>query len=65
VVFPAQQLDITPYVTMSGSFSRVQQLISKEPNKETLGPFKASDANVRTIKTRAMIYFPFDLFEPL
>jgi hypothetical protein len=30
-----------------------------------LGPFAATDANVRTTKTRGMAYFPFEFMEPL
>jgi hypothetical protein len=41
----------------------VKQLLSEEPNHETLGPFKAD--NVCTLKTRTMEYAPFDLLEPL
>jgi hypothetical protein len=65
VDFSAQQLNITPDLIVSGSFSRVQKFLSEEPNKETLGPFEASDVIVRRIKTRAMVSFPSELLELL
>jgi hypothetical protein len=65
VAFSTQQVDITPDVIVPGLLSRVQQLLSEEPNKKTLGPFKAMDANVWTIKMGTMAYLPFELLEPL
>jgi hypothetical protein len=54
VAFSSQQLNTIPDVIIPGSVVRVQQLLIEEPNHETLGPFKATDANMRTIKTRAL-----------
>jgi hypothetical protein len=65
VAFSSQQFNITPDVIVPGTLARVQQLLSEEPNHEALGPFKATYANVRTIKTRTMAYVPFKILEPL
>jgi hypothetical protein len=66
MVFDENQLTITPDVTMPGTLDRVRQLLNDEPNfSETIGPFKATDANVRTTKTHALAYFPFEMLEPL
>jgi hypothetical protein len=65
VTFSSQQLNIPLDVIVPGSLVRVQQILSEEPNHETLGPFNAMDANVRTIKTRIMAYMPFKLLEHL
>jgi hypothetical protein len=59
IAFDAAQIAITPDVVVPGTFDRVQQLLNEEPGRDTLGPFKPSDANVSTTKTRGMGYFPF------
>jgi hypothetical protein len=41
VAFSSQELDITPDVIVPDSVARVQQLLSEDPNHQTLGPFKA------------------------
>jgi hypothetical protein len=65
VAFEPKQLEIMAEVNVPGSTERVMQLINDEPGRETLGPFAATDANVRTTKTRGMAYFPFEFMEPL
>jgi hypothetical protein len=39
--------------------------LSDEPGCDALGPFKSSDVNMRTTKTRGMGYFPFPVIFPL
>jgi hypothetical protein len=41
--------------------SRSLQLLAAEPEDELIGPFRASEANVRMIKTRGAMFVPFDL----
>jgi hypothetical protein len=65
VAFSSQQLNITPDVIVPGSLARAQQFLSEDPNNETLGHFQATDANMRTIKTRTMKCVPFEFLEPL
>jgi hypothetical protein len=65
VAFEPKQLEIMADVNVPGSTERVMQLLNDEPGRETLGPFAANDANVRTTKTRGMAYFPFEFMEPL
>jgi hypothetical protein len=65
VAFEPKQLEIMVDVNVPGSMERVMQLLNDEPGRETLGPFAAIDANVRTTKTRGMAYFPFEFIEPL
>jgi hypothetical protein len=64
IAFDAAQLAITPDVVMSGTLDRVQQLLNEEPGRDALGPFKPSDTNVRTTKTRGMGYLPFPVLAP-
>jgi hypothetical protein len=59
VAFSSQQLHITPDVIFPGSVARVHQLLGKDPSHETMGPFKATDANVRIIYSHTMAYMPF------
>jgi hypothetical protein len=65
LAFDLTQLAITDNVIVPGTIDRVQQLLSEEPGQYQLGPFKATDANTRTIKTRGMGYFPFEVLDPL
>jgi hypothetical protein len=65
LAFSSQQLNITPDAIVPGSLARVQQLLGEKHNHETLGPFKATDANVCTIKTHNMTHVPSELLEPL
>jgi hypothetical protein len=39
--------------------------VSEETVRDKLGPFKDIDANTRTMKTRGMVYFPFEVLAPL
>jgi hypothetical protein len=45
VAFSVRKLNITPDVIVTGSLARVQQLLSEEPNQESLGPYKAMDVS--------------------
>jgi hypothetical protein len=65
VAFEPKQLGIMADGNVPGSMERVIQLINDETGRETLGPFAATDANVRTTKTRGMAYFHFEFMEPL
>jgi hypothetical protein len=65
VAFEPKQLAIMADGNVPGSMERVMQLLNDEPGRETLGPFAATDANVRTTKTQGMVYFPFEFMEPL
>jgi hypothetical protein len=65
VACSSQQLNITLNVIVHGSLPRFQHIFSEEPNHETLGPFKATDVNVRMSKTCTMTYMSFELLEPL
>jgi hypothetical protein len=65
VAFEPKQLEIMVDANVPGSMERVMQLLNDEPGRETLGPFAATDANVRTTTTRGMAYFPFEFMEPL
>jgi hypothetical protein len=65
VVFYENQLTITPGTIVPGMLDRIHQLLNNEPIVETLGPFKATNANVRSTKTRALAYYPFEMLEPL
>jgi hypothetical protein len=64
VAFNASQLEVTLDVFMPSTLDRVQQLLNEEPGRDDLGPFKPSDVNVRTTKTRCMGYFPFPVPSP-
>jgi hypothetical protein len=44
--------EITVAVNVPGTATRVLQLLGAEPEYELMGPFRASEANVRQIKTR-------------
>jgi hypothetical protein len=48
-----------------GTIGRVLQLLQDDPLLELFGPFKATDANVRTTKYRSMAYWPFELTDSL
>jgi hypothetical protein len=63
--FDQAQLAITDNVMVPGTTNIVQQLLSEEPGGDKLGPFKATDANTRTTKTRGISYFPFEVLAPL
>jgi hypothetical protein len=63
--FDPTQLAITDDVIVPGTIDRVQQLLSEDPGRDKLGPLNAPDANIRTMKTRGMGYFPFEVLAPL
>jgi hypothetical protein len=65
IAFDASQLAVTPDIFVPGTLDRVQQLLNEEPGLDSLGPFKSSEANVRTTKNRGMGYFPFPVLAPL
>jgi hypothetical protein len=65
IAFDTAQLAVTLDGGMPGTLDRFQQLLNKEPVQDALGPFKSSDANVRTTKTRGMGYFLFPVLAPL
>jgi hypothetical protein len=65
IAFDEAQLAITVNVIVPVTIERVQQLLSEEPSAATLGPFFAGDANMRTMKTRSVAYFPSELVEIL
>jgi hypothetical protein len=58
------QWEITVAVNALGTATRVLQLLGAEPEDELIGPFRASEANVRQIKTRGGMYTPFE-FMPI
>jgi hypothetical protein len=58
------QWEITVAVNVPGTATRVLQLLGAEPEDELIGPFRASEANVRQIKTRGDMYIPFE-FMPI
>jgi hypothetical protein len=65
IAFNEQHLAATPDIVVPGTIKRMLQLLGGEPNVELLGPYKASDANVRTTKSRSMAYIPFESMEAL
>jgi hypothetical protein len=65
IAFDVTQLAVTPDVVVPGTLDQVQQLLNEEPGRDSLGPFKSSEANVRTTKTREMGYFSFPVLAPL
>jgi hypothetical protein len=64
VAMDHKQWDMTPAVNMPGTATRVLQLLGAEPEDELIGPFRASEANVRTIKTRGAAFIPYE-FMPI
>jgi hypothetical protein len=58
------QWEITVAVNVPGTATRVLQLLGAEPEDELIVPFRASEANVRQIKTRGGMYIPFE-FMPI
>jgi hypothetical protein len=40
-------------------------MLNEEPGRNQLSHFRATDANTRTMKTRGMGYFPFEVLAPL
>jgi hypothetical protein len=56
VDFDAAQLAATEDVTVPGSIERLLQLLSEEPGKQLLAPFKETDDNVRGTKARSMAF---------
>jgi hypothetical protein len=64
VALDKSQWKITALVNISGTITRTLQILGAEPEDELLGPHKATDANVRTVKTRGGMYIPFE-FMPL
>jgi hypothetical protein len=52
-------------VIVPGTLERVQQLLGEDPGRDLLCPFKGTDDNTRTTKTRGMAYFPFEVLDPL
>jgi hypothetical protein len=65
MTFLVHQLKITPDEITTGPLARDQQMLSEEPNHQTLGTFNATDVNMRMIKAQTMPYTPFELLEPL
>jgi hypothetical protein len=63
VAFDWKQLTVTPDVLGPGSIERTLQLLAEELAKQMLGPFEATMANIRTTKSRAMAYIPFEIME--
>jgi hypothetical protein len=63
VAFEPNQLEIMDDGNVPGSMERVMKLLNDETGQEPLGPLAATDANVRTTKTRGMAYFPFEFME--
>jgi hypothetical protein len=61
VAFDDECLNVTASVIVPGTHDRVMQLLNDDSTTELLGPFLATEANTRTIKTRCAIYVPFDL----
>jgi hypothetical protein len=61
VAFDEECLGTTDSVIVPGTHDRVMQLLAEEPSAELLGPFPATEANTRTVKTRMAMYPPFDL----
>jgi hypothetical protein len=51
-------------VNISGTTTRTLQVLGAELEDELLGPHKATDANVHTVKTRGGMHIPFE-FMPL
>jgi hypothetical protein len=52
VALDKAQWEITASVNISGTTTRTLQLFGAKPEDELPGPHKATDANVRTVKTR-------------
>jgi hypothetical protein len=65
VAFDTAKLAITADVVVPGSIAQIRQLVKEEPIATMMGPFKASEANTCTTKTRAVGYFPFNMVELL
>jgi hypothetical protein len=63
VAFDPAQLAVTQDVIMPGKIEWVLHLLAKEPGKQMMGPFKATDANVRIAKARSMAFIPFEMME--
>jgi hypothetical protein len=61
IAFDEECLGITDSVIVPGTHDRIMQLLSEELLAELFGPFPATEANARTVKTRMAMYFPFDL----
>jgi hypothetical protein len=59
VAFDHNQLSVTVDVIVPGTIERVLQMLDEEPGNQMLGPFKASDVNVRATKARLMDVIPF------
>jgi hypothetical protein len=56
VAMDTTQWEITVAVNVPRTATRVLQLLGVEPKGELIGPFRASEANVRQIKTRGGMY---------
>jgi hypothetical protein len=63
VAFDENQLTIDVDVIVSGSIEWKLQLFVDEPTKERIGPFEASNTNVRTAKARCMAYIPYEVMD--
>jgi hypothetical protein len=64
LAFDPTQMAITDDVIVPGTIDRVQKLLSEETGRDKLPPFKATDTNIRTTKTRCMGYFPIEVLAP-
>jgi hypothetical protein len=51
VALDKTQWEMTAAVNISVTTARTLHLLAAEPDEEVIGPHKASDANIRTIKT--------------
>jgi hypothetical protein len=60
IAFGEECLGTTESVIVPGTHDRLMQLLAEEPSAELLGPFLSTEAT-RTVKTRMVMYLPFDL----
>jgi hypothetical protein len=61
IVFDRDQLGLTPYVNVPPMSDRHHTLLIGEPTNDMVGPFEAEDANVHTIRSRCVMFIPFEL----
>jgi hypothetical protein len=65
VAFDKKQLAMNVDSIVTDSVERMLQLFADEPTKETIDPFKASDANVRNTKAQYTAYIPYEVMDIL